>query len=506
MQLRTPDETAALDPARPAVTMAGGGVLSYADLRERSQAIAARLRADGVEAGDAIAILLENRPELLEATWAARRSGLRYTTLSTRFTAAEVAHVLADSEATALVTSRAFAPLSDAALELIPATPRRYLVDGELPGFLDPLAPAAPAAELEGADLLYSSGTTGRPKGVRTRLTEAPFGAAPDPIATLLGELWEFGEDTVYLCPAPLYHAGPLRFTMATHRFGGRAVVMERFDPLAMLELIERHRVTHVQMVPTMMVRLQKLSEAERRRYDTGSLRTLIHAAAPCPPEVKRATIEWLGPLVHEYYSATENYLFTAIGPQAALERPGSVGLPLLGTPHVVGAAGEELGPGEVGEIWSEGGAEFAYHRDPGKTAGSRDRRGWTTVGDVGYLDRDGYLFLTDRKADMVITGGVNVYPVEVENVLVTHPQVLDCAVFGVPDPDLGEAVVALVQPRGEGGAALREELLERCRERLSAVKCPRRLEFTERLERLPTGKLQKRRLREEFAARTATR
>jgi long-chain acyl-CoA synthetase len=501
MELGTPDSNAARDPDRPAVTMAGNGaVTTYGGLRDDSRAIAARLREDGVQPGSAVAILVENRAELLAAAWAARRSGLRFTTLSTRFTAAEAAHVLADSEAAALLTSTRFADLATAALAAAPETRLRYLLDGPGDGFADPFAPAAPAGESEGADMLYSSGTTGKPKGVATALPAAGFGGAPDPIAELLSRLWLFDAETVYLCPAPLYHAAPLRFSMATHRFGGEVVVMERFDPVEALRLIERHRVTHVQMVPTMMVRLLKLSAAEREAHDTSSLQALIHAAAPCPAEVKRQMIEWLGPVVYEYYSATENYLFTAIDSPTAERHPGSVGRPLLGEPHILGESGEELAAGEIGEIWSEGGPRFAYHRDAAKSAEARNGRGWTTVGDIGYLDAEGFLFLTDRKADMVITGGVNVYPVEVENVLIGHPRVLDCAVFGVPHPDLGEELIAAIQPRGEADDALAGEIDAHLRVQLAGVKCPRRLEFVADLPRLPTGKMLKRELRQTYA------
>jgi len=340
--LGTPDVHARRDPDRAAIwTGRGGTATSYGALRDGSRTVATRLRADGTRAGDTVAILVENRPEALIAALGARRSGLRYTMLSTRFTAAEIGHVVADSGATAVISSAAYAEAAAAGIAVAASRPRLYSVDNGTEGCADLLVPADFVPEdREGADMLYSSGTTGKPKGVVTELPDAGFGAAPDPIAALLTARWGFDTDTVYLSPAPLYHAAPLRFSMATHRFGGQVVLMESFDPLALLELIERHRVTHMQLVPTMMVRLLKLSAEERGGFDLRSLEVLIHAAAPCPPEVKRQTIEWLGPVVHEYYSSTENYLFTAIDSEEALARPGSVGRPLLGIPHIVDEGG----------------------------------------------------------------------------------------------------------------------------------------------------------------------
>ena len=289
---------------------------------------------------------------------------------------------------------------------------------------------------------------------------------------------------------------------MAVHRLGGTTVIMDRFEPSACLELIERHGVTHVQMVPTMFVRLLRLAEHERRRFDLSSLRAVIHAAAPCPPEVKAQMIEWLGPIVHEYYSATEIYLLTAIDSDDWLAHRGSVGRPLIGTAHILDEDGRELPPGSPGVVWSEGGGPFEYHNDPEKTAASRNERGWTTVGDIGYLDEEGYLYLTDRKADMIISGGVNIYPQEAENVLVTHPAVADAAVFGIPHDELGEEVKAVVQlvAADRPPAAVEAELLAHCHQRLAKYKCPRSIDFAEDLPRSPTGKLYKRLLRDRYA------
>jgi long-chain acyl-CoA synthetase len=317
-------------------------------------------------------------------------------------------------------------------------------------------------------------------------------------VATLLHERWGLDDTAVYLSPAPLYHAAPLRFCMTAHRYGATGVVMDRFDAETALELVERHRVTHTQMVPTMLVRMLKLPSDTRATYDLSSLRVLVHAAAPCPPATKRAMIDWLGPIVHEYYSSTENYLFTAIDADEWLERPGSVGRALVGTPHVLGEDGAELPAGVVGTIWSEGGLGFEYLNDPARTAESRDERGWTTVGDLGHVDAEGYVFLADRRSDLVLSGGVNIYPQEAENVLLGHPDVADAAVFGIPHEELGEVVHAVVVPR-PGADLDPEALLAWCREQLSAYKCPRGLELAAELPRLPTGKLLKRELRERY-------
>jgi fatty-acyl-CoA synthase len=388
-----------------------------------------------------------------------------------------------------------------------PGVSRVIALDGAVAGAdaYDELAAAEPATpladEAEGVEFLYSSGTTGRPKAIKAALPLTPFGTPPG-LVGLLEKLYAFGPDTVYLSPAPLYHSAPLRFNMAVHRLGGTTIVMDRFDPGWLLELVERYRVTHIQMVPTMFVRLLRLPEEERRRYDLSSLRIVTHAAAPCPQDIKQQMIDWLGPIVYEYYSATEVYLFTAIQPEEWLAHPGSVGRAVLGIPHILDDDGDEVPTGEIGTVWSEGGSQFEYHNAPEKTAESRNDRGWTTVGDIGYLDGEGYLYLTDRKADMIISGGVNVYPQEAENVLVGHPAVADAAVFGIPHEELGEEVKAVVQlvPTDRDPAELAAELIAYCHERLAKYKCPRTIDFADELPRQPTGKLYKRLLREQYA------
>ncbi len=353
---------------------------------------------------------------------------------------------------------------------------------------------------MEGDFLLYSSGTTGRPKGIKRPLTLAPLGQGP-PAAVPFLQALGLGAGDVYLCPAPLYHAAPLAWSMGAQRLGATVVVMERFDPVEALALIEKYGVTHAQFVPTMFVRMLKLPESQRTGYDVSSLKAVVHAAAPCPAEVKEAMIEWWGPIVSEYYSATEGIGATFITTPESLTHRGSVGRAMLGVVHILDEDGNELPTGEVGTVWFSGGYDFAYHNDPDKTAAAKDTRGYSTVGDVGYLDEEGYLYLTDRKAFMIISGGVNIYPQEAENVLISHPKVFDVGVIGVPDTEMGEAVKAVVQPARweDAGPELEAELIEYCRQHLAAYKCPRSVDFDPELPRLDTGKLYKKQLRARY-------
>ena len=497
------------NPDKPAYVMARTGEsVSYRELTDRSRQAAQLMRAFGASQGSCIAIMMENHLRYLEIAWAAQRAGLRYTTISPRLTEDEVAYILEDSAARLLFVTESTAEVAAAAAARVPEVSALISVGWPRAGAEDYAAlisgyPAEPLAdEAEGVDFLYSSGTTGRPKAIKTELPLHPVGTPPA-IVPLFERLYGFGQDTVYLSPAPLYHSAPLRFNMAVQRLGGTTIVMDRFDAAWALELIERYRVTHTQMVPTMFVRLLRLPEEERNRFDVSSLRAVVHAAAPCPVDVKRQMIEWLGPVIFEYYSATEIYMLTAIDSEDWLAHPGSVGKSLVGTPHILDDDGNELPSLEAGTIWSEGGPSFDYHNAPAKTAEARNAVGWTTVGDIGYLDDDGYLYLTDRKADMIISGGVNIYPQEAENVLVGHPSVADAAVFGIPNAELGEEVKAVVQlvDTIPATAETAQELLTYCYGRLAKYKCPRTIDFSDELPRQATGKLYKRLLRDRYAA-----
>jgi fatty-acyl-CoA synthase len=503
----TPSWHAEHTPDRPAIVMgASGEVTTYAELDQRSRAFAAALRSRGVSPGDHIAILMENNRVFLEVAWAAQRSGLYYTPINSHLRSAEVQYVLDDCGAVGLVASEAMADVVDG-LDL---SRMRVRVSGAgtVPGFEsydDLVASAGATPELEqteGREMLYSSGTTGRPKGVRKPLPGTTFGDPAAPAVQLAHGISAtgVGPATVYLSPAPLYHAAPLVYSMTMHRLGATVVVMERFDPGLSLELIARYGVTYAQFVPTMFVRMLKLPKEERERHDVSSLQVVMHAAAPCPVPIKRQMMDWWGPIIHEYYAGTEDIGQTFITAQEWLAHPGSVGRPMTEC-HIVGEDGEELPPGEPGLVYFAGGQPFEYHNDPEKSASIVNERGWRTLGDIGYLDDDGYLYLTDRRAHMIISGGVNIYPQEAENVLSGHPAVDDVAVIGVPDAEMGEAVKAVVQPAdpAAAGPELEAELLAYCKSELATYKCPRSVDFVDELPREDNGKLYKRRLRERY-------
>ena len=503
-----PFHHAANQPDTPAIIMAGSGeTLTYVQMEAQSNRIAHLLRGFGLVRGDTIAILMHNEIDFLPICWAAQRAGLVYVAMSTKLTADEAGYIAQDSSAKAIFCSPALAEVTVAATPtLSPAA--RFCTGAGAPGCtrlhdaIHNMPTTRIADESTGRDMLYSSGTTGRPKGVRGPLPEGPIDQV-DALSGMVAALYQFAPGMKYLSPAPLYHAAPLRYCMSVHKFGGTVVVMEKFDPEAYLALVEKHHITHSQLVPTMFVRMLKLPEDVRTKYDLSSVKVAIHAAAPCPVDVKHAMIAWWGPVIFEYYSATEGAGFTAISPQEWLARPGSVGKSILGEIRVLDDDGNRLGPNEVGRIFFHGGGNFSYHNDPEKTASVMGEHG-ATLGDIGRVDEEGYLFLTDRAAFMIISGGVNVYPQEAENTLISHPEVADVAVFGIPDEVMGEAVHAVVQPRdmGRAGPDLEAELIAYVRERLSHVKCPKRIDFRAELPRHDTGKLYKRLLKDEYWAK----
>jgi len=501
-------------PDKPAYVMASTGeTVTYGELDARSNQGAQLFRSLGLGPGDHVAFCLENHPRFFELCWAAQRSGLYFTAISSRLTPSEIEYIVDDCGASVFVTSAYMGEAAEALTDRCPGVDARYLLDTTLPGWAswEEAAGARPTTpiddELEGAQMLYSSGTTGRPKGVKHPLTGKPAGTPP-PIAAMLAGAFGAGEDSVYLSPAPLYHAAPLAFNMNFLRLGATCVIMERFDPLDALRLIETHRVTHSQWVPTMFVRMLKLPEEDRARHDLSSLQVAIHAAAPCPVPVKEQMIEWWGKVIYEYYAGTEGNGFCLVDSEQWLERKGTVGRALNAKIHILDEDGKALPPGEIGTIYFESNVEFEYHNAPEKTAEARSVEGYTTLGDVGFVDEDGWLFLTDRKAHMIISGGVNVYPQEAENVLITHPKVQDVAVIGVPNEEFGEEVKAVVQPVDmvDAGPALERELIDFCRGQLSAVKCPRSVDFDPELPRHPTGKLYKRLLKDRYWTGHSTR
>ncbi len=510
-----PGDFAATTPDKPAVVMATSGqTISYAELDAEANRLSRLFRAAGLQQGDHIAFCLENHPRFLSIMWGAHYAGLYYTAMSSRLTTEEMAYIIGDCGAQAFITSSYKADQASQLKDQMPNVKVRLMLDGVVDGY-EPYEEAVAQHEptpldeerVEGQDMLYSSGTTGQPKGVKVAMLDAPLGEGGDGVTMLASLLFGADESTIYLSPAPLYHAAPMRFCRAVHRTGGTVIVMEHFDPEQYLSLVQQHQVTFSQVVPTMFIRMLKLPEEVRAKYDVSSLKAVVHAAAPCPVEVKRQMIEWFGPVIHEYYAGTEGNGFVYCNSEDWLAHPGSVGKAIIGTIHIVDEDGEEAPTGEPGTVYFEGeaAATFEYYNDPEKTKSSRDPkgRGWSTLGDVGRLDEDGFLYLTDRKAYMIITGGVNVYPQEAENVLALHPKVADVAVFGVPNEDFGEEVKAVVQPMSmdDAGPELERELIAYCKEHLADVKCPRSVDFRDELPRHPTGKLYKRVLKDEYWA-----
>ncbi len=500
-----PARHAETTPDKPAIIVAETGeTITYAALNARSNQAAQFYRAEGLKAGDKIAFFLENTPDYFALVWGAQRSGLLFVCISSRLTAPEADYILADSGARLLVASAALGGVAAA----LTADVKRFGHGGNIQGF-EPVEaaldrqPASPVAdESGGAAMLYSSGTTGRPKGVLRPPPLDPAIDAATPLVMIASLVFGLGPDTRYLSTAPLYHAAPLGWTLSIQMLGGTVVLMHHFEPEAALANIERYRCDAGQFVPTHFVRMLKLPEEARARHDVSSMKTAIHAAAPCPVPVKQAMIAWWGPVIDEYYAGTEGNGFTAIKAAEWLDHPGSVGRSVGEAKlHICDEDGDELPPRAEGMVFFEAERQFEYHQDPVKTADSRNKHGWSTLGDVGWIDEDGYLFLTDRKSFMIISGGVNIYPQEIENHLVTHPAVADVAVVGAPHDEMGEQVVAVIQPMPgvEIGAALAEELTAFCRQSLSGVKTPRRIDFVDELPRHATGKLYKRLIRDRY-------
>ncbi|HET7505186.1 MAG TPA: acyl-CoA synthetase [Kofleriaceae bacterium] len=508
-----PSHHARKNPDKIAYQMARSGkAITYEQLDAHSNQGAQLFRSIGLTEGDHIALLMENRLELMEICWAAQRSGLYYTPISGYLTRDEIAYIVKDCGARAIVTSPKYGDVVAAMFAGAAEVPALFMVDEPEPGFqswhaASAAQPSTPVAwEVAGQDMLYSSGTTGRPKGIKREAERRPIGQ-PNPTMLLLAvKMCGMTADSIYLSPAPLYHAAPLRFNMAAIAIGGTSLIMESFDAEEFLRLIEAHKVTQTQVVPTMFVRMLKLPEEVRRRYDMSSLKGAIHAAAPCPAEVKARMIDWWGPILIEYYAGSEGNGITVCDSQQWLAHRGTVGRAVVGQIKIVDEHDQELPVGEIGTVYFADAQEFSYHNDPEKTRRAHNARGWSTLGDVGYVDAEGYLYLTDRKAYMIISGGVNIYPQETEDVLIGHPAIADVAVFGVPNEEMGEEVKAAVQlhDHDRAGPALEAELIAYCRKRLSPIKCPRSVDFEAELPRTPTGKLLKRLLRDRYWPRQA--
>jgi long-chain acyl-CoA synthetase len=506
-----------LRPLQPAFIMATSGeTVTYAELEARSNRLAHLFRKLGLKRLDHYAIFMENNSRYLEACGAGERSGLYYTCVNSYLTPGELAYIVNNSESRVLITSVAKLGVAREALKESPRVEVCVVADGgsesaRIVGLREATAglPKTPIAdEYIGTAMLYSSGTTGRPKGILRPLAEQPP-AQQLPMFDFLHKIWRYREGMIYLSPAPLYHAAPQAAVNLTIRTGGTAIIMEHFDPERYLELVEKWGVTHSQLVPTMFSRMLKLPEQTRRRYDLSSLEIAIHAAAPCPAMVKDDMIKWWGPIIHEYYGATEGLGFTACNSGEWLAHRGTVGKVLLGELHILDENMKACPVGTPGTVWFKTATLFEYFNDPNKTNEARSPDGsMSTVGDVGYVDNDGYLYLTDRATFMIISGGVNIYPQECENLLITHPKIADAAVFGVPNSDLGEEVKAVVQPMPgiEPCPELAEELILFCSQSLSRQKVPRSIDFEAELPRLPTGKLYKRLLRDRYWGNKSSR
>ena len=506
---------AARTPDRLAIEMAGSGqTMTFGELENRSNQAAQAFRALGVEQGDHVAILLENRIEFFELIFAAQRAGIYFTAVSRYLSGDEASYIVRDCGAKVFIASSETAKTALGVKATLGPDVNCFMLGAEADGFAqwEPFLASFPADriadETKGHPMLYSSGTTGRPKGIKRPFSPEPIEGAHPMMDVVCLKMGGMTEDSVYLSPAPLYHSAPLAVASTALMYGAKVVVMEKFTPEDFLAAVERFRITHTQVVPTMFVRMLKLPPELRAKYDLSTLTCAIHVAAPCPVEIKHQMIDWWGPILVEYYGGTEGNGVTICTSQEWLKNPGTVGRSLLGHVHITDEDGARMKAGEIGNVYFDAGLAFSYHNDPEKTAEAHHPEGWSTLGDVGYLNQDGYLFLTDRRAYTIISGGVNVYPQETEDRLITHPLVADAAVFGVPDGDLGEVVKAVVQLMDPDGAsaALETSLIDWCRALLSPIKCPKSIDFRVDMPRTETGKLLKRKLKDEYwaAAREA--
>jgi len=494
-------------PDHPAMIMAGSGqTVTFAEMDAYANRFAQLLRARGLKRGDHFAVLMENNVHYLQVVWGSQRAGTMMVPISTRLTAPEICYILKDAGAKFLLTSTRYAEAIEGIRDECADLPL-LIVDGEGEEDYEAALAAQPAEPIAdqapGQYMLYSSGTTGRPKGVKPAPPEDDDILATNPLMGLavMGAGMPADGSMVYLSPAPLYHAAPIGWCTTAQRLGGTVVVMEKFDPEHALETIEKYKITDSQWVPTHFVRMLKLDPEVRTRYDLSSHQRALHAAAPCPVPIKREMIEWWGPIINEYYAGSEGVGMTLIKAEDWLTHPGSVGKAIHGTLHVCDAEGEEVPAGQDGLLYFENDLIPTYHNDPEKTREAMHPKGWMTLGDIGHVDEDGFLYLTDRKSHMIISGGVNIYPQEIENLLVTHDKVMDAAVIGAPCPDFGEKVVAVVQPIDmvEAGEALEAELRDFLAPSLSKIKMPKLFDFRAQLPREANGKLYKRELRDEF-------
>jgi fatty-acyl-CoA synthase len=501
--------TAQATPDKPAIIMGNSGkVTTYRELDERSNQIAHLFRSVGLETGDHIGMMMENDHQFLEIVQGALRSGIIFTPISTHLQRDETQYILENCQAKLFISSKKLSAVAAELVGDIPAIKNFYMVNGTVAGFdaWEEAIAGMPTTPIEdqcmGIPMLYSSGTTGQPKGVLMSTAPTDIHEIP-PQLEAFAAAFGIDENTVYLSPAPLYHAAPLHYNNMILSLAGTTVVMEKFDGERALQLISEQQVTHSQWVPIMFIRMLKLPEEVRSKYDVSSLKVAIHAAAPCPVDIKEQMINWWGPIIFEYYAGSEGSGMTIIDSNTWMTHKGSVGQAIVGELRICDDEGEEVPQGEIGTVYFANGPAFEYHNEPEKTKKSYNKHGWSTLGDVGYVDEEGFLYLTDRKNFMIISGGVNIYPQEIENLLITHEKVADVAVFGIPNDEFGEEVKAVVQPMDWAHATdnVAHELMEWCKERLSHIKVPRSIDFMEQLPRMENGKLYKRRLAEAYKA-----
>ena len=501
--------TAKATPDKPAIIMGNSGeVVSYRELDERSNQVAQLFRSLGLERGDHVGMMIENDRQFLEIVQGALRSGIIFTPVSTHLRKEETQYILENCGAKLFVGSKKLSAVAEELVRDIPAIKHFYMINGAVAGFdsWEEARGAMPTTPIEdecvGVPMLYSSGTTGQPKGVLTMNDMVDIHEV-HPNMQAFADMFGIDANTVYLSPAPLYHAAPLHYNNLILAMAGTTVVMDKFDPENALQLIQDHKISHCQWVPIMFIRMLKLPAEVRQAYDVSSIKVAIHAAAPCPVEIKQQMIDWWGEVIFEYYAGSEGSGMTIIDSASWLTHRGSVGPAIVGEIHICDDEGNEVTPGEVGTVYFANGPKFEYHDEPEKTKKSYNARGWSTLGDVGYVDEDNFLYLTDRKNFMIISGGVNIYPQEIENLIITHDKVADVAVFGIPNEEFGEEVKAVVQPADWSHATdeVAHELLEWCKEHLSHVKVPRSIDFMEQLPRMENGKLYKRHLADAYKA-----
>ena len=501
-------QLAAANPDRVAVIDPDHTEHRAGDLLADAHRITNGLRALGLQTDDVIAVLLPNGADYLKILLSVLQSGWHLVPISYQLTASEVAYIIDDSGAKAFVAHERFSEAATGAAEQTSLPPEALLGVGGIDGFTDFAAFTAaqssdePPDRLAGGLMNYTSGTTGRPKGVRRPLPQIDADTQAEMFGFLNFLFGNAGPDHIHLAVAPLYHTAVMNFVQAALHHGQTVVLMDKWTPEGTLERIERYGVTSTHMVPTMFHRLLKLPESERSRYEVSSLSHVIHSAAPCPIPTKRAMLDWWGPVIYEYYGATEGG-GTLATPEDWEKKPGTVGKPWpISEIKVLDDDGNELPPGQIGTVWMKmGDRKFEYHKDSDKTASTWNEQGFFTVGDAGELDEDGFLFLRDRKSDMIISGGVNIYPAETESVLLQHPEVIDAAVFGIPHEEWGEEVKAVVEPAdmATAGPELEQQLLAHCAEHLAKFKCPKSIDFLDDFPRTPTGKLLKRKLRDPY-------